>query len=109
MADQPTLFDVSPAPHGAYRRDDHDTSKSAGLAMRGERLSALHREVLEFFHLHGPATDEDLEDALGPKHPGFSTLRKRRSELYQAKRLIDTGKRKINRGGRPMILWQWEG
>jgi len=105
MTDQPTLFDSTPEAHGAYRKKGPETSREAGLAMRGEKLTALQQDVLEFFFAHGPSTDEDLEDALGDSHPGFSTLRKRRSELAQAGKLVDTGKRRKNRGGRSMVVW----
>jgi hypothetical protein len=105
MSEQPNLFDDVPEPHGAYRRAGPETSKEAGLAMRGDRLTEIQEDVLAFFRYNGPSTDEELEDSLAGKHPGFSTLRKRRSELAQAKRLCDTGQRKMNRNGRRMIVW----
>lgn len=92
-------------PHGASRVTDPETSKEAGRAMSGPKLTEIKLAVMQFFRDFGPGTDSDLELALGVKYPGFSTLRKRRGELVQAGLLRDTGKTKPNGAGHNMKVW----
>lgn len=105
-AQQPLNFD---APHATARRTDPDTSHAAARAFTEERLTAIQRDVLAFFRAKQRATDEDVEDALKSKHPAFSTLRKRRTDLVERGFLRDSGDRKINRNNRKMIIWELEG
>lgn len=90
------------------RNSDPDTSWAAAASFTPERLTAMQGDVLAFFRQRGPhgATDAELEAALGYRYPGFSTLRKRRSELKQAGWLRDSGQRRKNAGGSSMILWE---
>jgi hypothetical protein len=88
------------------RRSDPDTSHASAAAFTEDRLTQIQRDVLDFFRSHGRATDEDIEDALSSKHPAFSTLRKRRTDLVQRGFLRDTGERRLNRNNRKMIVWE---
>lgn len=90
-----------------YRSDDHDTSIEAAEAV-GKGLRELHKRVLAAFTEHGDLTDEELEQL--PEFEGFgpSTLRKRRSELYQMGRLAEAGSR-TNQRGRRMKIWRLYG
>ena len=95
------LFDTK----ATARNTDPDTSHLAAASFTEERLTDIQRDVLAFFRTHGRATDEEIEDALKGKHPAFSTLRKRRTDLVQRGLLRDTGERKVNRNNRKMIVW----
>jgi hypothetical protein len=57
------------------------------------QLSTLHRAVLEALQDHGALNDRELEQLPRFAQYGPSTIRKRRSELYQAGRLVADGKR----------------
>lgn len=54
----------------------------------------LHSEVMGAFIAHGPMTDKELERLPQFAHLSPSTARKRRSELYQAGKLIATDERR---------------
>lgn len=56
--------------------------------------SRLHSEVMGAFIAHGPMTDRELERLPQFAHLAPSTARKRRSELFQAGRLIATDERR---------------
>lgn len=88
----------------AVRRDDHITSLAASRQLAGH-VSALQAQVLAAFERLGGLTDAELEDL--PEFAGFgpSTIRKRRSELYYAKRLCTAGIRANDRGY-DMLIWR---
>ena len=88
------------------RNSDPETSKAAASEFTEQRLTQIQQDVLDWFRTVGQGTDEELEDALGILHPGFSTLRKRRTELFQKGVLEDSGERQKNRNGRKMIVWR---
>lgn len=87
----------------ATRRTDPVTSHAAARAVAG-RLSVLQAEVLEAFEQHDTLTDEALERLPGFNHLAPSTVRKRRSELYQAGLIREAGFA-TNSRGRMMIVW----
>lgn len=62
-------------------------------------VSKLQRRLLEIFALEGAYTDGELESRKEFAHLKFSTIRKRRTELYQAGWLVDVGRRE------KMTLW----
>lgn len=79
-----------------YRRNDHATSIAASERVQSGRheLQAMIHDVLLY---RGPMTDGELEQAIthvGDRKLGPSTVRKRRSELFQAGRVEDTGTRR---------------
>lgn len=81
---------------GMVRYHDHRTSIAAANAVVLSRR-ALQMRVLEAFADHGVMTDEELELLPEFAHYGPSTIRKRRSELYQAGLLITLGVRRNSR------------
>lgn len=81
---------------GMRRLNDVDTSIAAA-----ERVVGGRKELQETIHatliVRGPMTDGELEQAIthiGEKKLGPSTVRKRRSELFQSNRVDDTGQRR---------------
>jgi hypothetical protein len=98
----PDLFDWTPPPDltRMHRRPDHDTSIAAAAEVFKFR-SDLQREIYEVFLTDGAMTDGELEAMERFTVYGPSTVRKRRSELFQAGLLRKTGER---RGG--MNVWE---
>jgi len=88
------------------RLSDPETSHEAAAAFSQKRLTAIQLDVLTWFRSVGQGTDEELEAALLGKHPGFSTLRKRRCELVDKGLLEDSGEGRVNRNGRKMVVWR---
>lgn len=88
-ADLPLFAQQADAVPMVRRRGDHATSHEAADRLAG-RLSELHRLTLAAFSAAGPRglTDRELEDLPQFAKFGPSTLRKRRSELYRAGRLV---------------------
>ena len=82
------------------RRDDLPTC----VMPEEKKISELHIQVLDALEDHGPMTDEQLERL--PQFAGYgpSTLRKRRSELWQMGRLKRHGERQNSRG-KYMVVW----
>lgn len=107
MAKQPSLLDealVAPAEiAGMVHADDPHTSRDAAAVIARKR-TALHAKVLLAFQAHGQMTDEDLERLPAFEGYGPSTIRKRRSELYQQGALVSYGDR-ANSRGRSMLVW----
>lgn len=89
---------------GMVHRDDPATSIDAAHVIERKRTE-LHERVITAFRDHGAMTDEDLE--LLPEFHGFgpSTIRKRRSELVQARVLVAVGERRNSRN-RKMLVWK---
>lgn len=88
---------------GLVRVVDPDTSRLAAECLI-PNLTKLQALVYETIKLHGPVTDEKLENCFDRNAFGPTTIRKRRTELYQAGVLRDVG-RATNARGRSMILW----
>lgn len=91
---KPTQMELTDAPVRApmARRDDHDTSVAAAKAIEPE-LSELQMKVLTALEIYEAMTDGELEklerfDGCRP-----STVRKRRSELYQNGLVVKAGRR----------------
>jgi hypothetical protein len=89
LADLP-LFALPPA----VRRDDPATSREAAARIRPQ-VRALHRAVWDAIETTGPVglTDRELEILPQFAQYGPSTVRKRRSELYQLGHLAAAGTR----------------
>ncbi|MBM4073795.1 MAG: hypothetical protein FJ271_33480 [Planctomycetes bacterium] len=109
---QQSLFDlVNPAsaPNGAscvlgmIRQSDHHTAVDAAAVIEPKRTE-LHQRVLDAFVRHGNMTDEQLEQLPEFNSFGPSTIRKRRSELYQQKALFPVSEA-VNSRGRKMWVW----
>lgn len=66
------------------RTGDHDTSRDAAATV-APKVNALHAQVLAALDAAGPdgLNDRQLEQLPQFAHYGPSTIRKRRSELYQ--------------------------
>lgn len=107
---QPNLFQYELPAHGAYRRSDPQTSKEAGRAMTGERLSATKQTVMDYFNEHKSLTDEELlalvERDYGRYSFKDSTIRTRRNELVKAGKLRDSGRTKKNRARLQVTVWE---
>jgi hypothetical protein len=87
-------------PPGMVRANGHATSEAAASKVAKVR-SGLQEQVLAAFRELGPMTDGEVEKLERFAHCAPSTIRKRRSELYQAGVLVKTNEK---RGG--MIVWE---
>lgn len=97
-------FDSIPDIHGMVRESNPFTSKDAAIVVARKRTE-LHERVLAAFEQYGPMTDEELERLPEFRDFGPSTIRKRRSELFQQDALIVVGDR-VNSRGRSMLVWR---
>ncbi len=88
---------------GMVHSDDPETSKIAAQKIN-ECKSKLHVAVLNAFIEHGNMTDSQLENLPCFRQYGPSTIRKRRSELYQVGKLTGKGEARNERGF-TMVLW----
>ena len=84
-------------------KNDPVTSVAAAVALQ-PRLSKLHQQVMRAIRDHGPLIDTELEELPQFDRYAPSTLRKRRSELYQAGHLRRVAVRRNSRGQK-MIAW----
>jgi hypothetical protein len=97
---QPDLFeDIS----GMVHADDPYTSIDAATVI-AHRRNELHEKVLAAFAHYGSMTDEQLETLPEFHDYGPSTIRKRRSELFQQHALVAVGD-VVNTRGRRMLVW----
>ena len=90
---------------GMVRNPDHETSIEAAKELV-PKLGQIHQKVLDAFLEHGEMTDGELENLPQFSSYGPSTIRKRRSELYQSGRLVDTGRTRENERGKSMVIWR---
>ena len=88
---------------GMVHADDPYTSIDAAIVV-ARRRSELHEKVLAAFVRYGSMTDEQLENLPEFHEYGPSTIRKRRSELFQQHALVAVGDR-TNTRGRKMLMW----
>jgi hypothetical protein len=72
-------------------RDDPETAKEAAVGIAGH-LPRLQQRVFAAFIEHGPMTAKTAERLPEFAQCGFSTVRKRISELHQRGLLRDTGR-----------------
>jgi U3 small nucleolar RNA-associated protein 14 len=91
---------------GMVRRSNPQTSVTAARAVRGTR-SALQLKILSILQRVGPMTDEELEthEEIAAMNLAPSTVRKRRSELFQAGELVEAGERPNRRGSAMLTVW----
>lgn len=75
------------------RIPDHETSIEAAKAILPCRR-ILQQQILNALIVRGPMTDGELEKLECFSRYGPSTVRKRRSELFQDLRVVDTGERR---------------
>ncbi len=87
---------------GMVRHNDHSTSKRAAS---GVRRFTLRERVIEHARLtkNYGFTDDELK-ADHPQHPE-SSFRKRRTELAQENRIVETGALRANRFGQAEKVW----
>jgi hypothetical protein len=78
-----------------FRDADPPTSKAAAEKVI-PILTRIQALVLSAYRLHGPMTAKECERLPAFAEYGFSTVRKRISELVQLGRLVATG---VERGG----------
>jgi hypothetical protein len=101
--------DQSRAPdplRGMVHRSDPGPSRRAAAEMKAHFTETkLHAAVLAAFRDGGPMTDGELEKLAVFDSYGPSTIRKRRSELYQAGKLDKAGER-TNERGKLMTIWR---
>ena len=100
-----TQLDLFTQTRRMSRRSDPETSRKAAESLV-PRLSKLHEQVLAAFQREGALTDEELE-----RQPEFwtcspSTVRKRRSELFQMGKLVACGERMNARGSAKLTVWR---
>ena len=85
---QREMFSEDQTTTGMARREDAATSKAAAAAV-AVHLNKLQFAVLEAFRTHGHMSARQVERRF-PEY-GFSTIRKRVSELNQMGLLLPTG------------------
>lgn len=88
---QPDLF-ASPTPRRMTHRRPSPTETKAATKVLAI-CSGLQAEILEALAWHGPMTDRELERLSQFAKYAPSTVRKRRSELYQGRRVVADGTR----------------
>lgn len=84
-----------------HRKVDHQTSIDASERIAKSCKTELQSAIFDVLIKRGPMTDGELELLPEFSHYGPSTVRKRRSELYQSGRVAETADRR-NR----MIVWR---
>jgi hypothetical protein len=89
---------------GMVHADPHTTEIAAAEKIV-PRLRDLHLKVLGELKVCGPMTDEQLERLPAFANYGPSTVRKRRSELYQAGFIEPCGEQQNSRGI-SMKIWR---
>lgn len=91
---EPTLWDQPTTTLGMVRTDDRETAVLAAETVL-PKLNRLRTRVLALITEAGPdgLTDKELEQL--PEFAGYaySTVRKRRTELFQAGYLVEAGVR----------------
>lgn len=85
---QHDMFSEEQTTRGMIRREDPQTSQAAAVAV-AVHLNSLQAAVLESFRTHGHMSARQVERRF-PEY-GFSTVRKRVSELNQMGLLLPTG------------------
>jgi hypothetical protein len=103
MSEHPNLFGEVIAEYFPVRWDSPSTSREAAASIAPVR-TALHQAVLDALTAGGPMTDEQLERLPQFAHLGPSTIRKRRSELFQQGAVVAVGESRNSRG-RLMLVW----
>lgn len=98
------LFECEQSIKGMVHSDDPSTSVVAANSIN-QCKSRLHQKVMDAFGIYGSMTDSELEGLDEFKDYGPSTIRKRRSELYQSGKLEVCGERNNNRGFK-MLVWK---
>lgn len=88
---------------GMVRRDNPSTSVAAAHIIR-PRVTKLQQRVLEAFAHYGPMTDEELERLEQFSNYGPTTVKKRRTELYQSGHIVRRYTKRNSRGVK-MIVW----
>ena len=78
------------------------TSAAAADSLTAKALTRMHRQVLAYLEQHGPATDEEMQAALG-MNP--STQRPRRIELARRGLVVEAGEKRT-RSGRRATSWK---
>ena len=101
---QATVTMPDRVPAGMVRAKGHETSRDAATGVAGV-LTKLHALVLEEFERRGPMTDETLERLPVFADFGPSTIRNRRSELYQRGLLVEDGT-EVNSRRKTMVRWK---
>lgn len=97
-----TTLDIEDHLRGMHRKPDHATSIEAAHKVKRFTL----RQIVEEYALgcgRGGFTDDDLKRDYD--NSPESSLRKRRTELMQENRVLDTGKTRANRFGQQEIVW----
>src|SRR5262245_13356519 len=104
MNNDPQQQDLFTDIKGMVHRAPLSTEVAAAEFIARKRTE-LHDRCLRAFRKFGPMTDAELETLDEFATYGPSTIRKRRSELYQYGVLEICGERRNDRG-RPMKVWQ---
>ncbi|MCP4661019.1 MAG: hypothetical protein GY856_36925 [bacterium] len=99
----PSIFDAPLVVSPMSRKDDPGTSKQAAAIVL-DSLGSIQRLVLEVYREHGAMTARTAERLPEFESYGFSTIRKRISELAQAGYLREAG---IDRTGKaPCTIYE---
>jgi hypothetical protein len=102
---QKLMFDEPDPIKGMVPRYAWQTEKDAALAIARHCKTKLQRQIIQAFKTHGAMTDEELENLPQFTHYGPTTVKKRRTELFQMGMVINTGRTKANSRGIHMIIW----
>ena len=78
------------------------TSAAAADSLTAKSLTRMHLQVLHYLEQHGPATDVEMQAALG-MNP--STQRPRRIELVRRGLVVEAGEKRT-RSGRRATAWR---
>jgi hypothetical protein len=88
---------------GMVRKGDPFTCILAATTIE-KKASELHAAITLEIRRRGPMTDGELEDLSRFSRYAYSSVRKRRTELFQGGLLISVGSRK-NKRGNTMLVW----
>ena len=88
------------------RRKDPETSHAAARFLKAETLALIQSRVLLLLSERS-RPDWDLIAAYRERwgHAPESSIRTRRSELVDARRVVNTGRRQLSPSGRAGIVW----
>jgi DNA-binding MarR family transcriptional regulator len=79
-----------------------ETSRAAYQSLDPETVERNRLRILTYIGVHGGATCDEIEVALGLLHQSASALIRR---LVKQGSLRDTGQRRTTRSGRAAIVW----
>ena len=101
---QPDLFSVPRA-----RWSNPETSKAAAASIPLKSITQTQERVLALLRIHGPLSDEQLEEIFEDCWPASASpqgVRSRRGELRRKGLIVDSGRRGTTKYGRSCVVWK---